>query len=110
MAVASDSSGTPMKKGVKRKLSGGGGGTTTTDEEEPKFVPVVEGMSAAEVQMVKRLAGNDPAVRKKTVRKLKKWLKALSKKSPETRGKVASLVYFISFGFTAMKVVEKSKV
>lgn len=47
----------------------------------------LEGMTSAELTMVRRLAGNDPAVRKKTLRKLKKWLNAIAQKIPDTPGK-----------------------
>ncbi|ODN05750.1 Ribosomal RNA processing protein 1 [Orchesella cincta] len=46
-------------------------------------VSCMEGMSGAELTMIRRLAGNDPAVRKKTFRKLKKWLSVLAQTVPD---------------------------
>jgi hypothetical protein len=75
------------KKGMKRKRE---------QEMSPKVrkskipskeaLPIIDGMSSAEVMMIRKLAGNDPMVRKKTVRKLRKWLTALAQRTPDTPG------------------------
>lgn len=51
----------------------------------------LEGMTAAEMAMVRKLAGNDPVVRKKTLRKLKKWLGVLAMKVSDGEGNVTQM-------------------
>lgn len=50
-------------------------------------VNCMEGMNAPELTMVRRLAGNDAVMRKKTIRKLRKWLSILAQKVPDSPGK-----------------------
>lgn len=66
-------------------------GKKVTNSTDPPTSGCLEGMSAAELTMVRRLAGNDAIVRKKTFKKLRKWLCILAQKVPDSPGK---LCYF----------------
>ncbi len=61
----------------------------------PANVNHLEGLSSSELSMIHRLAGNDPEVRKKTIRKLKKWLTAIAKKVPDAAGNMSPV--FVSY-------------
>ncbi|CAL8101143.1 unnamed protein product [Orchesella dallaii] len=73
--------GTKKEKSLKRKLM------SENQAASPKMVTqdssCMDGMSGAEMTMVRRLAGNDPIVRKKTLKKLKKWLSILAQSVPD---------------------------
>jgi len=47
----------------------------------------LEGLSTSELSMIHRLAGNDTEVRKKTIRKMKRWLAEIARRVPNTAGK-----------------------
>jgi len=54
--------------------------------QQTSEVVIMDGMSASETTMIRRLAGNDPLIRKKTVKKLRKWLSAIAQRTPDTLG------------------------
>lgn len=91
----------------KRKSLGGGSGEESTKKVRSQMVEgrkegsitrgdvgamqsgtksLLEGMSNAEVTMIRRLAGNDASVRKKTMRKLRKWLTTMVLSFPDSAG------------------------
>lgn len=73
-----------MNKKIKlngiTKISGGGNGEGHSNND---VGGCLEGMTSAELSMVRKLAGNDPVVRKKTLRKLRKWLTVLAQRVPD---------------------------
>lgn len=71
----------PLKKVVSR-----GGPLGSPRPGSASGSSLVEGMSTAEITMIRRLAGNDPNVRKKTMRKLRKWLSTLVLRFPDDSG------------------------
>lgn len=54
-------------------------GTSTSNVK----VNFLQNMSNSELNMIHRLAGNDPEARKATIKKLRKWLKAMATKVPD---------------------------
>ncbi len=65
--------------GITNGETGGVGG----DEHANVVEGCLDGMTSAELTMVRKLAGNDPLVRKKTMRKLRKWLVVLAQRVPD---------------------------
>lgn len=72
----------PKQLNKKIKLNGlanvAGGG-----DEHNNVEGCLDGMTSAELTMVRKLAGNDPVARKKTLRKLRKWLAVLAQRVPD---------------------------
>ena len=87
----------PKRKAIaatKTAVAPGAGPDANTNNNTT--VGCLEGMSGAELTMVRKLAGNDPIVRKKTLRKLKKWLNVLAQKVPDVQGKVKVVTEIIT--------------
>ena len=57
---------------------------TNKAEHHRLVADCMSGLTASEHTMIRRLAGNDPEVRKKTVKKLRKWLSSLAVRLPDT--------------------------
>jgi len=63
----------------------------THKRKEPNFGTIksmdfLQNMSNAELAMIHRLAGNDAEVRKTTIKKLRKWLRTIATKIPDSDG------------------------
>ena len=61
------------------------GVVTTNQVEQTKIMAdCMAGLTTSEHSMIRRLAGNDPEVRRKTIKKLRKWLSSLATRLPDS--------------------------